>query len=216
MAITTAMCSSFKKESWMGKHCFTTTGFTVTGSSSSSVNYTGVASGTGTMTMIVPGMTFTGTNVGASSVVTAIAGAAAFTSSVAATGSISGGTLTFTNPQATAIKLALYTSSATLDASTTTYSATNEASGVTAGGYALDFSASMPSLTSTTAWMDFADEVISAVTTTARGCLIYNSYGGQNLAISTNDFGSDKTSTAGDFTITFPTADSTNAILRLA
>lgn len=216
MAISTAMCSSFKKQSWMGRHNFTTTGFTVTASSSSSVNYTGVASGTGTMAMIVPGMTFTGTNVGASSVVTALAGAAAFTSSVAATGSISGGTLTFTNPQATAIKLALYTSSATLDASTTTYSATNEASGVTAGGYALTYSASMPSLTTTTAWMDFADLVISAVTTTARGCLIYNSYGAQNEAISTHDFGADKTSTSGDFTVIFPAADSSNAILRFA
>src|SRR5829696_2047628 len=121
MAISTTMCSSFKQQSWMGKHCFTTTGFTVTGTASSTVNYTSVAAGTGTMTMIVPGMTFTGTNVGASSVVTAIAGAAAFTSSVASTGAISGGTLTFTNPQATAIKLALYTSSATLDATITAY-----------------------------------------------------------------------------------------------
>lgn len=212
MAISTAMCSSFKKESWKAKHNFTTTGFTVTGSSSSSVNYTSVSS----VADIVPGMTFTGTNVGASSVVTAVVSSTAFTSSVAATGTITGGTLTFTNPQASAIKLALYTSSATLDASTTSYSATNEASGVTAGGYALTYSASMPSLTTTTAWMDFADLVISTVTTTARGCLIYNSYAGLNLAISTHDFGADKTSTAGDFTIIFPAADSTNAILRFA
>lgn len=212
MAITTAMCSSFKRESWKQKHNFTTTGFTVTGSSASSVNYTSVSS----MTDIVPGMTFTGTNVGASSVVTAIVSPTAFTSSVAATGSIAGGTLTFTNPQATAIKLALYTSAATLDASTTAYSATNEASGVTAGGYQLTYSASMPSLTTTTAWTDFADLVISTVTTTARGCLIYNSYGALNLAISTHDFGADKTSTSGDFTVIFPAADSTNAILRFA
>jgi hypothetical protein len=148
--------------------------------------------------------------------VTAIVSATAFTSSVAATGSIAGGTLTFTNPHVGAIKLALYTSAATLDATTTNYAAGSEASGVTAGGYALTHSNSMPTNTTTTAWMDFADLVISAVTTTARGCLIYNSYGAQNLAISTHDFGSDKTSTAGDFTITFPTADSTNAILRLA
>ncbi len=216
MAISTTMCSSFKKQSWMARHNFTTTGFTVTGTANSTVNYTAVASGTGTIAMIVPGFTFTGTNVGASSVVTAIAGAAAFTSSVASTGNIAGGTLTFTNPQATAIKLALYTSSATLDATTTTYSATNEASGVTAGGYALTYSASMPSLTTTTAWMDFADLVVSAVTTTARGCLIYNSYGAQNEAISTHDFGADKSSSSGDFTVIFPTADSSNAILRLA
>lgn len=212
MAITTAMCSSFKQESWQGKHVFTTTGFTATGTANTTVNYTSVSS----MVGIIPGMTFTGTNVGANSAVRDIVSASAFTSTVASTGNIAGGTLTFTNPHATAIKLALYTSSATLSAATTAYSATNEASGVTAGGYALTFSASMPSLTSTTAWMDFADLVISTVSTTARGCLIYNSYGALNLAISTHDFGADKTSTAGDFTVTFPTADSTSAILRLA
>jgi hypothetical protein len=117
--------------------------------------------------------------------VLAIVGAQAFTSTVASTGAV--GNLTFTNPHATAIKLALYTSSATLDATTTAYSATNEASGVTAGGYALTISASMPSLTTTTAWMDFSDLVISTVTVTARGCLIYNSYGGQNRSMSTHD-----------------------------
>lgn len=214
MAITTAMCSSFKKESWKGKHNFTTTGFTVTGTSASSVNYTSVSS----MTDIIPGMTFTGTNVGASSVVTAIVSSSAFTSSVAATGSISGGTLTFTNPQASLFKLAMYTSSATLDATTTAYSASNEASGTgySAGGSALTFSASMPSITTTTAWMDFADLVFSTATVTARGCLIYNAYGALNLAVSVHDFGADKTSTAGDFTIVFPTADSSNAILRFA
>jgi len=214
MAITTAMCSSFKQQCWKGKHNFTTTGFTVTGSSTSSTAYTSVSS----MTDIVPGMTFTGTNVGASSVVTAIVSSSAFTSSVASTGTISGGTLTFTNPQATAIKLAMYTSTASLDATTTAYSATNEASGTnyTAGGSALTFSASMPSLTTTTAWMDFADLVFSTATVTARGCMIYNSYAGLNQAISVHDFGADKTSTSGDFTIVFPSADSTNAILRFA
>ncbi len=213
MAISTTMTSSFKKELLKGQHCLTTTGFvSSTATAASTVNYTSVD--TTTMGLIREGMTFTGTNVGASSAVLAIVGAQAFTSTVASTGAV--GNLTFTNPHATAIKLALYTSSATLDATTTAYSATNEASGVTAGGYALTFSASMPSLTSTTSWTDFADLVISTVTTTARGCLIYNSYGAQNRAISTHDFGADKTSTAGDFTITFPTADSTNAILRIA
>lgn len=214
MAITTAMCSSFKKESWKQKHNFTTTGFTVTASSVSSTAYTSVSS----MADIVPGMTFTGTSVGASSVVTAIVSATAFTSSVASTGTISGGTLTFTNPQAAGIKLALYTSAATLDATTTAYSATNEATGVTAGGLALTYSAAMPTIgtPATTAFMSFSNLVFTAVTTTARGCLIYNSYAGLNLAISTHDFGADKTSTAGDFTVSFPTADGTNAILRFA
>lgn len=213
MAISTTYTSGFKQRGWRGQHNFTTTGFvSSTATAASTVNYTAID--TTTMGLLSLGMTFTGTNVGANSVVTAIVGAQAFTSSVASTGAV--GNLTFTNPMATSYKLALYTSSATLDATTTAYSATNEASGVTAGGYALTFSASMPSLTSTTAWMDFADLVISTVTVTARGCLIYNSYGAQNWAVSTHDFGADKTSTAGDFTVVFPTADSTNAILRIA
>lgn len=212
MAISTAMCSSYKQEIMRGQHVFTTTGFTITGTSATSVNYTSVSDVTG----LTLGMTFTGTNVGANSVITQIVSASAFTSSVAATGSISGGTLTVTNPMATQIYLALYTSSATLSAATTAYSSSNEATGVTAGGYALTFSSSMPSLSSTTALMDFADLVISSVTTTARGCLIYNKYGALNRAISTHDFGADKTSTAGDFTVIFPTADSSNAILRIA
>ncbi len=195
-----------------GQHNFTTTGFvSSTATANTTVNYTSVD--TTTMGLINLGMSFTGTNVGASSVVIAIVGAQAFTSSVASTGAV--GNLTFTNPMATSYKLALYTSSASLDATTTTYSATNESTGVTAGGYALTFSASMPSLTTTKAWTDFADLVISAVTTTARGCLIYNSYGAQNRAVSTHDFGADKSSSSGDFTVIFPTADSTNAILRV-
>ncbi len=217
MAISTTMTSSFKKELFKGQHCLTTTAFvSTTANSSSSTSYTGVD--TTTMGLIREGMTFTGTNVGGSSAVLAVTGAQTFTSTVAATGTVShaNGDLTFTNPHATTIKLALYTSSATLDATTTVYSATNEASGVSAGGYALTFSASMPSLTTTTAWMDFADLVISSVTTTARGCLIYNAYGTQNRAISTHDFGADKSSSSGDFTIVFPTADSTSGILRIA
>jgi hypothetical protein len=212
MAISTAVCNSYKQESMRGQHVFTTTGFTITASSSSSVNYTAASDLTG----VTLGMSFTGTNVGASSIVTAITSTSAFTSSVASTGSISGGTLTFTNPMASQIYLALYTSSATLGASTTAYSATNEASGVTAGGYALTFSSSMPSLSSSTALMDYADLTISTVTTTARGCLIYNKYGGFNRAISTHDFGADKSSSAGDFLVTFPAADASNAILRLS
>jgi hypothetical protein len=214
MAITTAMAGSFKQELMRGQHQFSTTGFTTTGTSATSVNYTSV----GSMTNIVLGQSFTGTNVGANSIVTAITGAAAFTSSVAATGSISGGTLTFTNPMATSYKLALYTNAATLDGTTATYATTNEAVGTNyvAGGSALTLSASMPSLTSTTSWLDFSDLVFSTVTITARGCEIYNSYGALNRTVSVHDFGADKTATAGDFTIIFPAADSSNAILRLA
>ncbi len=213
MAIATAMCSSFKQQLMRGQHNFTTTGFvSSTATAASTVNYTNVD--TTTMGLINLGMTFTGTNVGADSHVNAIVGAQAFTSSVASTGAV--GNLTFTNPMAASYKLTLYTSTrATLDASTTVYDATNESTGITAGGYALTFSASMPGLTTTKAWMDFADLVISAVTTTARAALIYNAYGAQNRAVSTHDFTTDKSSSAGDFTIIFPTADSTSAILRV-
>lgn len=214
MAITTAIAGSFKQQLFSGQHIMTTTGFTITASSSSSTAYTSASSVAG----ITLGMSFTGTNVGASSIVTVIGSSSTFTSSVASTGTITGGTLTFTNPMASSYKLALYTSSATMDGTTTTYSATNEASGTgySAGGSALTISASMPSLTSTTSFMDFSDLVFSTATITARGCLIYNSYAGLNRAVSVHDFGADKTATAGDFTVVFPSADSSNAILRLA
>ena len=112
-------------------------------------------------------------------------------------------------------KIALYTSSATLDASTTAYSATNEASGTgyTAGGNTL--TAVAPTSSGTTAYVDFADTTWSSSTITARGALIYNS-SKANKAVAVIDFGSDKSSTAGDFTVQFPTADASNAIIRIA
>ena len=114
-----------------------------------------------------------------------------------------------------AFKIALFLSAATLGASTTAYSATNEASGTgyTAGGAAL--TNVTPTLSGTTALTDFADVTWSTSTITARGCLIYNSTD-SNKAVSTHDFGADKSSSGGDFTIQFPTADASNAILRLA
>jgi hypothetical protein len=113
-------------------------------------------------------------------------------------------------------KIALYTSSATLGATSTAYSTTNEVSGTgyTAGGNTLTVS-QVPTSTSTTAWLDFADTTWSTATITANGALIYNSTQ-TNRAVAVLAFGGDKTSTAGDFTIQFPTADSTNAILRIA
>lgn len=113
-------------------------------------------------------------------------------------------------------KIALYTSSATLSAATTAYSATNEASGTgySAGGNTLTV-AQVPTSTSTTAWLDFSDSTWSTATVTARGALIYNSTQ-SNKAVAVLDFGSDKSSSAGDFTIVFPTADSSNAIIRIA
>jgi VCBS repeat-containing protein len=109
----------------------------------------------------------------------------------------------------------LYTSSATLNASTTAYATTNEISGTgyTAGGGTL--TNVDPTTSSTTAFCDFNDLTFSTATITARGALIYNSTN-SNRAVVVLDFGADKTSTAGDFTIVFPTADSSNAIIRIA
>ena len=127
------------------------------------------------------------------------------------------GTFNFGSGTAQTFKIALYTSSATLGASTTAYSSSNEVSGTgyTAGGNTLSIS-QVPTSTGTTAFLSFSNTTWSAATITARGALIYLSNGGTNPAIAVLDFGGDKTSTAGDFTIQFPTADATNAILRIA
>ena len=112
-------------------------------------------------------------------------------------------------------KLALYTNSASFTAATTVYTATNEVSGTgySAGGGTL--TNIDPTTSGTTAFTDFADLTFSSATITARGALIYNSTNG-NRTVCVLDFGSDKTSTAGDFTIVFPTADASNAIVRIA
>lgn len=125
-------------------------------------------------------------------------------------------------------KLALYTSAATLDANTTAYTSTGESSGVTAGGQALTNTGVGSTNVNATAgggFTDFSDLTFSNVSTTARGALIYNSTPSANdnsnsaltnAAVCVLDFGGDKTSTAGDFTIIFPTFDATSAIIRIA
>ena len=125
------------------------------------------------------------------------------------------GEMDFSSDTSQVFKIALYTSSATLDASTTAYSATNEVAGTgySAGGNTLTVVA--PTTSGTTAYLDFADTTWSTATITARGALIYQS-GGSNPAVAVLDFGGDKTSTAGDFTIQFPTADASTAIIRIA
>jgi len=121
----------------------------------------------------------------------------------------------FTTSTGNAFKIALYTSSATLDATTTAYSATNEVtgSGYAAGGNTL--TNVTPTTSGTTAYTDFADTTWSTATITARGALIYNSTNSDRSVV-VLDFGSDKTSTAGDFTIQFPVADAATAIIRIA
>ena len=102
-------------------------------------------------------------------------------------------------------KIALYTSSATMSASTTAYSA--EGASLTR----ID-----PSSSGTTGFTDFADIAWTSATFTANGALIYNETTANDPAVIVLAFGADKTATAGTFTITFPTADADNAIIRIA
>ena len=113
------------------------------------------------------------------------------------------------------IKIALYTSAATLSAATTVYSTSDEVvgTGYTAGGNTL--TGATVSLTGTTAFVDFSDTTWTTATITARGALLYNS-SKSNKAIAVLDFGSDKTSTAGSFTVQFPANDASSAIVRIA
>ena len=125
------------------------------------------------------------------------------------------GTHNFTATSGNSFKLALYTSSATLGAGTTAYVTTGQATGTnyTAGGSAL--TNVTPVTSGTTALCDFADLTFGTATVTARGCLLYNTTNG-NKALCAIDFGGDKTSTAGDFTVVFPSPTATGAIIRLA
>lgn len=113
-------------------------------------------------------------------------------------------------------KLAMYDNNASFDASTTAYTATNEVSGTgySAGGGTL--TRIDPSSSGTTAFTSFSDLTFSTATVTARGALIYNDTAAGDPTVIVLDFGADKTSTAGDFTIQFPTADSSTAIIRIA
>lgn len=129
-------------------------------------------------------------------------------------------------------KLALYSSSASLDANTTAYTSSNEVSSsgtnYTAGGGSLTnlgVVTSNNSASTGTGYTDFSDLTFANSTITARGALIYNSTPSANsnanttltnAAVAVLDFGSDKTSTEGDFTIIFPTATNTTAIIRIA
>lgn len=117
-------------------------------------------------------------------------------------------------------KLALFTSSATLSAATTAYTTTlsdevsTSGTNYPQGGLTLTIS-QVPTSTGTTAWLDFDDLTFPSATLTANGALIYNATQG-NKAVAVLAFGADKTSTAGNFTIQFPAAASTTAILRIA
>ena len=124
----------------------------------------------------------------------------------------------FTATTGDTFKIALYDSDATLGASTTAFSTSEEITNTsgtayTSGGATL--TSVTPVASSTTAVCDFADVSFSSASFTANGALIYNS-SDSNAAVCAIAFGSDKTATNGTFTIQFPTADATNAIIRLA
>jgi hypothetical protein len=120
------------------------------------------------------------------------------------------------NFSANVFKLALYTSSATLDENTTAYTATNEvatAGNYSAGGNTLTVSVT-PTNTGNVAFISFSNSSWANATITANGALIYNS-NLSNAAVAVLAFGGDKTSTNGTFAVNFPTADATSAIIRL-
>jgi|TARA_R100000315_G_scaffold58868_1_gene34286 hypothetical protein len=125
------------------------------------------------------------------------------------------GTHNFAASGGNSFKLALYTSSATLGATTTAFTTTGQSSGTnyTSGGAALTNVA--PTSSGTTGFTDFSDLTFGTATVTARGCMIYNDTN-SDKSVATIDFGGDKTSTAGDFTIVFPAAAASTAIIRIA
>jgi len=123
----------------------------------------------------------------------------------------------FTASTGDTFKLALYDNSASFTAATTAYTATNEVANsgsYSAGGGTLV--SVTPVASGTTALCDFTDLAFTSATITARGALIYNSSAAGNPTVAVLDFGADKTSTTGTFTIQFPTADASNAIVRIA
>lgn len=127
----------------------------------------------------------------------------------------------FTNGTGDTFKLALYDNSASFNAATTAYTSSNEVSNsgtYSAGGGTLVNVT--PTSSGTTALTDFSDLTFTSATITARGALIYNTTAGAGSGTTNSvvilDFGSDKASSAGDFQIVFPTADASNAIIRIA
>ena len=129
------------------------------------------------------------------------------------------GTHNFTASSGNSFKIALYTSSASLGAGTTAYSSSNEISNAsgsayTAGGKVI--TSVTPALDGSTACCDFADVSFTSASFTANGCLIYNETASGDPAVCAIAFGGDKTVSSGTFTIQFPAADASNAILRIA
>ena len=125
----------------------------------------------------------------------------------------------FTASSGNTFNIALYTSSATLNKSTTAYSTSNEISNTSGSAYSAKgkaLTSVTPALSTDTAVCDFADISWTSASFTANGCLIFNDSASGDPAVCAIAFGSDKTVTSGTFTVQFPTADADNAILRIA
>ena len=125
----------------------------------------------------------------------------------------------FTASSGNTFNLALYTSSATLNKSTTAYSSSNEISNTSGSAYSAKgkaLTSVTPVLSTDTACCDFADVSWTSASFTANGCLIFNDSHSSDAAVCAIAFGGDKTVSSGTFTIQFPTADASNAILRIA
>ncbi len=121
----------------------------------------------------------------------------------------------FKNSGGNTFRMALYTDDSSFTAATTAYTTSNEISGTNYTAKGNSLTRVDPTTSGTTAICDFSDISFTSATITARGALIYNSTD-SNKAVAVLDFGGDKTSTSGTFTIQFPTADASNAIIRLA
>ena len=122
----------------------------------------------------------------------------------------------FTASSGDTFKMALYTSSASLGATTAAYTTSNEVSGTNYTAKGNTLTSVTPVASSTTAVCDFADTTWSNATITARGAMIFNESASGDPAVAILNFGADKTSTAGNFVVSFPTADASNAIIRIA
>ena len=128
------------------------------------------------------------------------------------------GTHNFTASSGNTFKIALYTSDASLGASTTAFSTSNEISNTSGSAYSsggATLTSDTPTTSGTTAFCDFADVSYTSASFTANGALIYND-DQSDKAVAVIAFGGDKTVSSGTFTIQFPTADASNAIIRIA
>ena len=122
----------------------------------------------------------------------------------------------FLNSGGNTFKIPLYTSSASLGAATTAYTTSNEITGTNYTAKGNTLTRVDPSTSGTTALTDFADTTWSSSTITARGAMIFNETVSGDTSVLILDFGSDKSSSSGDFVIQFPAADASNAIIRIA